>query len=669
MLFHLFPKKWIDSMSFLRLTLRHKIAAIGVVGVLGIVLIGAIYWLGSASQASFQATAERAAAISSTTGEMLTAMLEARRAEKDFQLRNEEKYVQLQGKHVGTVSAKIVELEKRLERSEQAALLAKVATVRGGFDVYLKNFASLAEAKRKLGLDQNSGLEGTLRGSVHAIEEKLKEFSDPKLKAAMLTMRRHEKDFMLRHDAKYGAEMKAAATEFADLLAASALPAAVKTDLADKLSVYQHDFFAWIDGMNVIIKEQKAMSEAFGKIEPVVDELHKAIDEAERVASAAAAASRADTAQRIQIAIVTVALGVALLAFFIGRGVARPLGFMTTAMRELASGNLQLAIPGAGRRDEIGEMAGAVEVFKVNAIERLRLEAEAEEAKARAAEQRRADMHRLADEFQAAVGNIIQTVSVASTQLEAAASTLTNTAQKTQARSSSVAAASEQASSNVQTVAAATEELGSSVNEISRQVLESSKIAADAVQQAERTDGRINELSGAAGRIGDVVKLITAIAEQTNLLALNATIEAARAGEAGRGFAVVASEVKALAAQTGKATEEIGTQIAGMQAATQDAVGAIKEIGQTIGRISEIASTIAAAVEEQGAATQEISRNIQQASQGTSQVAADISAVNAGASETGSASAQVLSSAQSLSSDSHRLKAEVGKFLATVRAA
>jgi methyl-accepting chemotaxis protein len=221
----------------------------------------------------------------------------------------------------------------------------------------------------------------------------------------------------------------------------------------------------------------------------------------------------------------------------------------------------------------------------------------------------------------------------------------------------------------VQSVASATEELGSSVNEISRQVQESSRIAIDAVKQAENTDGRIVQLSHAAGRIGEVVKLITAVAEQTNLLALNATIEAARAGEAGRGFAVVASEVKALAAQTAKATDEIGTQIAGMQSATQDAVVSIKEISQTIGRISEIATTIASAVEEQGAATQEISRNVQQAAQGTSQVAGNISDVNDGASETGSASAQVLASARSLSSDSNHLRLEVDKFLATVRAA
>jgi methyl-accepting chemotaxis protein len=232
-----------------------------------------------------------------------------------------------------------------------------------------------------------------------------------------------------------------------------------------------------------------------------------------------------------------------------------------------------------------------------------------------------------------------------------------------------VAAASEEASTNVQSVASATEELSSSVNEISRQVQESARIANEAVGQAHQTNDRVSELSKAASRIRDVVELINTIAGQTNLLALNATIEAARAGDAGRGFAVVASEVKALAAQTAKATDDIGRQITGIQAATEDSVTAIKEISGTIVRLSEISSTIAAAVEEQGAATQEISRNVQQAALGTTQVSAHITDVQQGASETGSASSQVLSAAQTLSGDGNRLKLEVGKFLNSVRAA
>jgi methyl-accepting chemotaxis protein len=373
--------------------------------------------------------------------------------------------------------------------------------------------------------------------------------------------------------------------------------------------------------------------------------------------------------EMVVVAIVGIVFGVAI-GFFIGQfGIASPMRALVGLLQRLAKGD-DVEISGTERGDEIGQTARAVNGIKEMLADRAKRDAEEKEARDHATTvARKADMHRIADEFQSAVGEIVETVSSASTELEAAAGTLTKTAETTQALSGAVAAASEEASTNVQSVASATEEMSSSVNEISRQVQESAKIAGEAVKQAQETDARINELSQAAGRIGDVVKLITAIAEQTNLLALNATIEAARAGDAGRGFAVVASEVKQLASQTAKATEEISAQIAGMQTATQDSVAAIKTIGGTIGRISEIASTIAAAVEEQGAATQEIARNVGEAAKGTAMVASNITDVNRGAGETGSASSQVLSSAQSLSSESNHLKLEVDKFLSTVRAA
>jgi methyl-accepting chemotaxis protein len=374
------------------------------------------------------------------------------------------------------------------------------------------------------------------------------------------------------------------------------------------------------------------------------------------------------TLQKI-VAGVALLIGV-LLAYVIARSIIRPLNGLTGGMKELAAGNFDVVLPGLGRTDEVGEMAGAVEEFKVKAAEKARRDAaEKQQQDEIAARQRRAEMLKLADGFEAAIGEIVNTVSTASNELEASARTLTKTAETAQQLATSAATASEEASTNVQAVASATEELGSSVREIGRQVEESNKIAGEAVRQAGDTDTRMGELSKSAERIGDVVALITTIAEQTNLLALNATIEAARAGEAGKGFAVVAQEVKALAAQTGKATGEISQQIAGMQSSTAGSVAAIKEIGGTIGRISTIASTIAAAVEEQGAATQEISRNVAQAAAGATQATANVTEVNRGAVETGSASAQVLSSAQTLSSESNRLKLEVGKFLATVRAA
>jgi methyl-accepting chemotaxis protein len=359
-----------------------------------------------------------------------------------------------------------------------------------------------------------------------------------------------------------------------------------------------------------------------------------------------------------------------LIAFLIARGIIRPLSGLTAGMKQLAEGNFGVLLPGLGRKDEVGDMAQAVETFKVKAEEKAQAEAEARITQDQAAAlQRKQDMIRLADDFEGTVGEIVEAVSSASTELEASASTLTSTADRSQQLTTVVATASEEASTNVQSVASATEEMASSITEIGRQVQESARIANEAVDQAQKTNDRVGELSKAAGRIGAVVELINTIAGQTNLLALNATIEAARAGDAGRGFAVVASEVKALAEQTAKATGEISQQIASIQTATDDSVSAIREIGTTIGKMSEIASTIASAVEEQGAATQEISRNVQQAAQGTMQVSSNIIDVQRGASETGGASSQVLSAAQSLSSDSSRLKTEVSRFLNSVRAA
>ena len=359
-----------------------------------------------------------------------------------------------------------------------------------------------------------------------------------------------------------------------------------------------------------------------------------------------------------------------VLAVLLGRGISRPMTAMCKAMRELAGGNFEVVLPGLGRRDELGEMAAAVEEFKMQAIAKAERDAAAQDAQNQASSAvRRTELIRFADDFEAAVGAIVSNVSASAVQLEQAAGTLTRTAETTQNLSSRVAGASEEASSNMQSVATATEELSASVDEIGRRVRESNKIAEAAVLQAEQTDGRIGKLSRAAQQIGDVVKLITAIAEQTNLLALNATIESARAGEAGRGFAVVASEVKSLAGQTAKATDEISSHISGMQDATQESVAAIKEIGGTIAQISNIASSIASAVEQQSSATQEIARSVQTVAQGTQEAAANIMQVNRGATETGSASEEVLNSAKSLSTESTRLREELDRFMANIRAA
>jgi methyl-accepting chemotaxis protein len=357
------------------------------------------------------------------------------------------------------------------------------------------------------------------------------------------------------------------------------------------------------------------------------------------------------------------------LAWLIGRGISRPVVRMCAAMRALAGGDKTVEVPGVGRKDEIGEMADTVAVFKSNMIEADRLRAETEQHKATAEAERKQGMLRLADNFEAGIKGVVNSVASQATEMQSSAEAMTHTAEQATQQATAVAASVEEASVNVQTVASSAEELSSSVLEIGRQVEQSSKIAAQAVVEADKTNATVEGLNKTAQRIGEVVQLIETIASQTNLLALNATIEAARAGDAGKGFAVVASEVKSLASQTAKATEDIRAQIGDIQGATGHTVEAIRSISATIRQMSEIATSIASAVEQQGAATREIATNVHQAAQGTSDIATNIEGVSRSASDTGAAAAQVLSAAGELSKQSETLRRDVDEFLATVRAA
>lgn len=354
--------------------------------------------------------------------------------------------------------------------------------------------------------------------------------------------------------------------------------------------------------------------------------------------------------------------------YFIARSIANPVNGMTVAMKDLADGELETEVPSLGRADEIGEMAAAVQVFKENAAEAERLRDEATQAEERSRQAARETAHKLADEFEASIGDVVKKVAGAASDIETAAQTVASAADGTSAQSNNAATSAEQTSANVETVAAATEQLSASIKEISDQVVQSTSIAANAVGQSQTANAQVQGLMESSEKIGEVINLITDIAEQTNLLALNATIEAARAGEAGKGFAVVASEVKNLANQTAKATNDIGVQITQIQDATQGSVAAIGAISDTIEQINQIATAISAAVEQQSASTQEIARNVEQASVGTQEVSTNIVNVNQAAQETLQASGSIDHASKALNDEATKLRNEVDGFLASVRA-
>jgi len=453
----------------------------------------------------------------------------------------------------------------------------------------------------------------------------------------------------------------------------------VKQQLTQESDAYVRQFFNLVETEYLPALERKDMERARSVYEQitaaysghraVIDSIVKESDDLTKQSEAYAAAQSniLTTAIRIVSVLVLVIIVASGMAAILG--LARPVTRMTFAMEQISSGNLNVQIPSMERRDEIGEMAAALNVFRKNSQQLATMNAAQEKIKRQAEEDRRASLDGLAAGFERNVGDLVRGVAVAATQMQATAQSMASTSEATRNQATTMAAAAEQATQNVQTVAAATEELSASFHEINQRVSESVAIVGKAVKEATGAASQVQGLEKAAEKIGSVVNIINDIAAQTNLLALNATIEAARAGESGKGFAVVASEVKTLATQTAKATEDIKAQIATIQAATQGSAAAIVSISQTINRVNEISSNIAAAVEQQTAATGEISRSVAQAAQGTSEVSSNVGGVSDAARSSSAAASQVLTAAAEMNRNSEQLSSQVVSFLREVRAA
>lgn len=396
--------------------------------------------------------------------------------------------------------------------------------------------------------------------------------------------------------------------------------------------------------------------------------LERVVDTQNTVGPRASAEVESVTRTTTGIAVVAVVIGL-IAAFFIGRMITGSISSVVTRMKNLADGKFDIDIIGADRKDELGDMARALLVFQDNGRDKIRLEAEQEGLAAKAEEDKRRSMNEMADAFEANVNGVVTAVSSAAEQMVGLAQTLSGAAERAGERSIAVAAASEEASTNVGTVAAASEEMSNSIAEVSERVGQTASMTNEAATGTAHSTQMVSKLSTSAQTIGDVVSMISAIAEQTNLLALNATIEAARAGEAGKGFAVVASEVKSLAEQTSKATEQISVQITDMQGDTEAVVTAIDKVGGMIEELNSASSSIAAAVEEQHSATQEIARNTQQAADGTREVSSNIVEVSSAVQETGTVASEVMVASSQLASEAERLRESVSDFLNSVRAA
>ncbi|MBR9899630.1 MAG: HAMP domain-containing protein [Rhodospirillales bacterium] len=652
-------------MNFLsRMRLLYQISLIGAVSLVIFVVVGGVQFAAEHQRRSAQSIADMTLDNRLVADAISKDFLNARRREKDFLLRKDEKYV---AQHADVVASVIAGLEQLSREPSLGAFDAQISQIETAFANYTAKFATVVELQRDIGLNEEEGLLGRLRGSVHNVEEALKKYNADNLTVIMLMMRRHEKDFLARLDPKYVGRIDDRLAEFGPALAASAIPADDKARISGLMKSYVTDFKAL--SAKILQREEELgfLSAFYAEAEPILDDISLAIGS---IATAEKQRAEQIAATSLVVTIVMYVAGIVALlglSLLLSGAIVRAISGLTGKMTRLADNDFDVEINEVNRSDEIGEMGRAVRVFRENGIERAKLE-EAQRAQDERRRKRMEIQEQYIKEFDEAVVAVMSDVGSAVEQLHQVSNVLRDSAKTATDQSMAVSSGAEEASSNVQLVATAATELSASINEISGQVTETSNMAVSATERARSTNDNIQGLNDSAIKIGEVISLISDIAEQTNLLALNATIEAARAGDAGKGFAVVASEVKNLAKQTGKATEDITSQINDIQEATGLAVDAIDEIVKMISDISERASAVAAAVEEQTVATSEISQNVEQAASGTEAISSAMQGVSAAVGETNAAAGDVNDAANNLGTQSGDLRSQIDGFLERMRA-